>query len=269
MSDYVKTDTVLDKILAHKQTEITAARQQRPLAHLQAHATTAPPPRNVIAALRRETVALIAEVKHASPSRGVLIDPFRPVELAQTYAANGAAMISVLTDERFFQGHLDHLRRIRAAVDVPLLRKEFIIDPYQVYEARAAGADAVLLIAAALTDAHLRDLHALITHLGMTPLVEVHNAAELDRALKINPVLVGVNNRDLKTFEVDLNTTAQLAQQIPPSMTLIAESGMLNTADVAKMGELGAHAVLIGEGLVTAPDTAAAVREFSTQERRL
>ncbi|MEO0565682.1 MAG: indole-3-glycerol phosphate synthase TrpC, partial [Chloroflexota bacterium] len=191
----------------------------------------------------------------------------RPVHLARTYAANGAAMLSVLTDEQFFKGHLDYLREIRAAVKIPLLRKEFVVDTYQVYEARAAGADAVLLIVAALDDAQLADLHALIIQLGMTPLVEVHNEAELERALKLNPMLIGVNNRDLKTFDVDLETTGRLAQLVPDNVTLVAESGMKSTVDVHHMGTLGAHAVLIGEGLVTAPDIGAAVRSFSSQER--
>jgi indole-3-glycerol phosphate synthase len=155
------------------------------------------------AAVRRETVALIAEVKHASPSKGVLMADFDPVRLGTTYADNGAAAISVLTDEQFFQGHLDYLTAVKHAVDVPVLRKDFVIDPYQVYEGRAAGADAILLIVAALDDTCLADLHALITGLGMAALVEVHNEAELERALKIDPALIGVNNRDLKTFEVD------------------------------------------------------------------
>lgn len=268
MTGFVKTDTILDRILAHKLTELERARRHMPMATVAHRARLAPPALDVVSALRRETVALIAEVKHASPSRGVLISPFRPVSLARAYAANGAAMLSVLTDEQFFKGHLDYLREIRAAVKIPLLRKEFIIDTYQVYEARAAGADAVLLIVAALDDAQLADLHTLITQLGMTALVEVHNEAELARALKLNPALVGVNNRDLKTFEVDLETTGRLARLVPEGVTLVAESGMKSGVDVYHMGTLGAHAVLIGEGLVTAPDIAAAVRVFSSQERR-
>ncbi|MEO0562691.1 MAG: indole-3-glycerol phosphate synthase TrpC, partial [Chloroflexota bacterium] len=201
MSGYVKTDTVLDKILAHKVTEVAAARSVLPLADVRAAAEAAVPPLDVLGALRRETVALIAEVKHASPSRGVLIEPFEPLALATTYAECGAAILSVLTDEQFFKGHLDYLREIRGVVNIPLLRKEFVIDPYQVYEARAAGADAVLLITAALDDAQLADLHGLILYLGMMPLVEVHNEAELARALAVQPRLVGINNRDLKTFD--------------------------------------------------------------------
>ncbi len=267
MTGFVKTDTVLDRILTHKLTEIARDRRMVPMATVAHNARIAPPALDVIGALRRETVALIAEVKHASPSRGVLIDPFRPMSLARTYAENGAAMLSILTDEQFFKGHLDYLREIRAAVKIPLLRKEFVIDSYQVYEARAAGADAVLLIVAALDDVQLADLHALIVQLGMTALVEVHNEAELERALKLTPRLIGINNRNLKTFDVDLKTTGRLAQMIPDDVTLVAESGMKTTADIHHMGQLGAHAVLIGEGLVTAPDTGAAVRAFSSQER--
>jgi indole-3-glycerol phosphate synthase len=267
MTSFVKTDTVLDRILTHKLTEIERARQRVPMATVAHRARLPSSPLDVISALRRDTVALIAEVKHASPSRGVLIDPFLPVHLARTYATNGAAMLSVLTDEQFFRGHLNYLREIRAAVKIPLLRKEFVIDTYQVYEARAAGADAVLLIVAALDDVQLADLHALVVQLGMTPLVEVHNEAELERALKLNPTLVGINNRDLKTFDVDLETTGRLAQLMPDNVTLVAESGMRSAADVRHMGTLGAHAVLIGEGLVTAPDIGAAVQSFSSQER--
>jgi indole-3-glycerol phosphate synthase len=267
MSHFVRTDTVLDRILEHKIGEVKAAREKTPLPDVQKAAEDAAPPLDVIAALRRETVALIAEVKHASPSRGVLIEPFHPVKLAQTYAANGAAMLSVLTDEQFFKGSLEYLRQIRDVVDIPLLRKEFIIDPYQVYEARAAGADALLLIVAALAEDQLADLYKLTIELGMTPLIEIHNETELERALELSPALIGINNRDLKTFDVDLETTGRLAQMVPDEVTLVAESGMLNAGDVYLMGQLGAHAVLIGEGLVTAPDIATAVRGFSSQER--
>lgn len=265
---FVQTGTVLDKILARKQEEVSAAREAVPLATVAHLARQAAPALDVLAALNRQTVALIAEVKHASPSKGVLIDPFEPLVLAQTYANNGAAMLSVLTDEDFFKGHLNYLRQIRAALPaMPLLRKEFIIDSYQVYEARAAGADAVLLIVAALDDVQLSELYALIVELGMTALIEVHDEAELARALRLNPSLIGVNNRDLKTFHVDLMTTQRIAQAIPQGVTLVAESGMKSAEDVRNMGKLGAHAVLIGEGLVTAPDIGAAVRLFSTQER--
>ncbi len=262
MTSFVKTDTILDKILAQKQTEIGDD-----LAAVARRAREADPPRDFAGALRRETVALIAEVKHASPSKGVLIENFDPVALGTIYADNGAAAISVLTDVQFFMGSLDHLTQVRAAVGVPVLRKDFIIDCYQVYEARAAGADAVLLIVAVLEDAQLADLHALAGELGMAALVEVHNVDELERALRIGARLVGVNNRDLKTFREDLGTTERVARLIPDGVTLVAESAIRSADDVRKMGALGAHAVLVGEGLVKAGDIAAQVKWFSSQPR--
>ncbi len=265
MSYYIKTDTVLDKILAHKVEEIMAAQTRLSLNAVKREAQDAAPPRNFLAALRRDTVTLIAEVKKASPSKGVLIENFDPVALATTYAANGAAAISVLTDERFFQGHLDYLRAVRSAVGIPVLRKEFVIDAYQVYEGRAAGADAILLITVALDDSRLADLHALVLGLGMAALVEVHNEAELERALKIAPRLIGVNNRDLKTFYEDLETTARLAQLVPPDVVLVAESAIRGAADVQRMGRYGARAVLVGESLVKAGNIPETVRELSSQ----
>ncbi len=259
---FVKTDTILDKILAHKLSEIGDN-----LAEVARRARDAAPARPFITELQRETVALIAEVKHASPSKGVLIEDFDPVALGKIYAGNGAAAISVLTDQRFFMGHLDYLTQIRAAVGVPVLRKDFIIDPYQVYEARAAGADAILLIVAALEDAQLADLHALAGELGMAALVEVHNEAELERALKVEAKLIGVNNRDLKTFHEDLGTTGRIANLVPDGVTLVAESAIRSAADVRKMGELGARAVLVGEGLVKAENIAEQVKLFSSQPR--
>lgn len=263
---YVKTDTILDQILARKVEELRAA-DSALVAQATALAHQAPPARDFAAALHRETVALIAEVKKASPSKGVLIDPFDPVALGTTYADNGAAAISVLIDQTFFQGHVRYLREVRAAVNVPVLYKEFVIDPYQVYEARANHADAVLLIVMALDDAQLRDLHTLISDLGMAALVEVHNEAELERALRVGASIIGVNNRDLRSFQEDLGTTARIAQHIPPSVTLVAESAIRSSADVERMGQFGAHAVLVGEGLVKSADIGAAVRAFSSQPR--
>ncbi len=263
----VHSSTVLDNILANTQLELAARQCATPLSVVVHSAAAAPAPRNFLAALALERVALIAEIKHASPSRGVLIDPFDPVALAQTYAANGAAAISIVTDERFFQGHLDHLRAVRKIVDLPILRKDFMLDAYQIYESRSAGADAVLLIVAALTDAQLRTLAELAASLGMAAVVEVHNAAELERALRIDPRAIGINNRDLKTFKVSTATTTHLAAHIPPGVVLVAESGILHAADVRAMGAAGAHAVLVGEGLLQAPDIAARVREFSSQPR--
>jgi indole-3-glycerol phosphate synthase len=271
-----KTNTILDDILAHKRQEIVELMQQEGyhdgfpswMAQVDEYARRADPPRGFTAALQRSTVALIAEVKKASPSKGVLIHDFDPVQIATTYARNGAAAISVLTDQKFFQGHLRYLREVHDAVDVPLLRKDFIIDSYQVAEARAACADAVLLIVAALEDAVLAELHAQITESGMDALVEVHNETELERALKLGAALIGVNNRDLKTFNVDLDTTTRLAAQVPEGVTLVAESGIASAEDVRRMGRSGARAVLVGESLVKAgDDLATTVREFSSQER--
>lgn len=269
---YVKTDTILDKILAHKVEETAALKQRLSAAHLkrkvEVSADAERAPRDFVTALRRETVALIAEVKKASPSKGVLVADFDPVSIGRVYAENGAAAISVLTDERFFQGQIGYLAAVRAAAPLPVLRKDFLIDEYQIYYSRAMLADAVLLIVAALDDAQLHDLHSLAQELSMAALVEVHDEAELERALKIGASLIGVNNRNLHTFEVDLGTTARLAQQMPPDVLLVAESGISSVDDVRRMGELGAHAVLVGEGLVTALDTADMVRAFSHQPRR-
>jgi indole-3-glycerol phosphate synthase len=265
MSTFVKTDTILDKILAQKVIEVGQAAGQRAGVETLAHQM--PPARDFVAALHKSTVALIAEVKKASPSKGILIEDFDPVAIGKTYADNGAAAISVLTDEQFFQGHLDYMRAVRAAVNVPVLRKDFVIDAYQVYEARAAEADAVLLIVMALEDALLADLHTLIGELGMAALVEVHNEAEMERALKIGATLIGINNRDLKSFHQDLNVTARLASLAPPTVTLVAESAIRDAADVRRMGSYGAHAVLVGESLVKADNMALQVRDFSSQPR--
>lgn len=265
-NSFIKTDTVLDQILEHKAHETAAAKARVSVEHLQTLITEAAPPRDFAGALHRETVALIAEVKKASPSKGVLIENFDPVAIATIYANNGAACISVLTDERFFQGSIHYLEQIRQHVYVPLLCKEFVIDPYQIYDARAHGADAVLLIVAALDDAQLSDLHAHITGLGMAALVEVHNEVELERALNAGVKLIGVNNRDLKTFHEDLSTTERLAKHVPSDATLVAESSIRSLADVQRMGAAGAHAILVGEGLVKSPDIAQMVRDFSSQK---
>jgi indole-3-glycerol phosphate synthase len=266
---FVRTQTVLDAILDRKVEDLAARREKVSLSNLRAAAESAPPPRDMRAALRRDSVALIAEVKHASPSRGVLIEGFDPVALGTTYAGHGAAAISVLTDEAFFLGHLDHLVTVRAVVSVPVLRKDFVIDPYQVYEGRAAGADAILMIVAALEDAPLADLHAQIEALGMAALVEVHDENELERALRLNPSLLGINNRDLRTFTIDLGTTARLASRVPENVTLVAESGIFTGVDVRNMGRQGVHAVLVGEALVRAGNTAARVSELSSQPREV
>jgi indole-3-glycerol phosphate synthase len=265
---YVKTGTFLDKILEHKVEEIAALRSQFDLATVIAKsAENFYTPRDFAGALKQEAVALIAEVKKASPSKGVLIEDFDPVAIGKTYAENGASAISVLTDKEFFQGDLIYLNRVRDVVDVPVLRKDFIIDPFQIHFMRATRikADAMLLIVATLEDAQLADLYGLISALGMTALVEVHDETEMERALRLGARVIGVNNRDLKTFEVDLNTTARLASMTPEDVILVAESGIRNGADVRRMGELGANAVLVGEHLVKSADMGAMVREMSGQ----
>jgi indole-3-glycerol phosphate synthase len=264
---FVKTDTILDKILAHKQTEIAECYGHSTLAHVQAQAAGMPPAQDFAAALHGDTVALIAEIKKASPSKGVLIENFDPAALAQTYTQNGAAALSVLADEQFFGGNIRNLAKARAVSPLPILCKEFIIDPYQIYEARAYHADAVLLIVMALEQPQLADLHALIRELGMAALVEVHNEDELERALAIGATLIGVNNRDLRTFVEDLDTTARVAARVPADVTLVAESAIRTPDDVRRMGQLGAHAVLVGEGLVKSGDIGAQVRAFSSQAR--
>jgi indole-3-glycerol phosphate synthase/phosphoribosylanthranilate isomerase len=263
--------TILDEIFAHKRVEVARRKETLPLEAVQAQAASAPLPRDFVAALHgaRSHPALIAEIKRASPSRGPLCPDFDPVHLAHIYQENGAAAISVLTDERFFQGSLDHLRAVRAAVDLPLLRKDFVFDPYQVYEARAAGADALLLIAAMLDDGQMRTLHRLIGELGMAALVEVHDEAELARALRFKPRLVGVNNRDLRTFRVNIETTARLRPLVPADVTLVAESGIHTPADATRLGEIGVDAMLVGESLVTARDVAAKIRELTNRVPRV
>lgn len=267
MTKFIKTGSILDKIIDNKVIEVEATKQNLSFNTVRDLAESAPPAKDFISAMHKETVALIAEVKKASPSKGVLIENFDPLALAEIYAENGASAISVLTDENFFQGKLSYLKEISEAVDIPTLRKDFIIDPYQVYEARMAGASAVLLIVAALEDSQLADLQHLIQELGMSALVEVHNEEELERAMAIEAPLIGVNNRDLKTFDVDLNTTERIAKLVPNTVTLVAESGLKSAVDIAHMGSIGAHAVLIGEGIVKADNIAQAVREYSSQRR--
>lgn len=267
MAHYHQTNTILDKILAQKVLEVEERQAKTPINKMINLAKVACVPRNFAGALVKDTVALIAEVKKASPSKGVLIEDFNPVELGKTYAENGASAISVLTDEQFFKGHLSYLTDVRGNVSVPVLRKDFIIDPYQVLEARSAEADAVLLIVAALDDGQLSELHQLIVEQGMTPLVEVHNLTELERALKVGARVIGVNNRDLHTFQVNITITAEIAKRVPDDVILIAESGLQSVDDVRYMGQVGAHAVLIGEGLVKSEHIGQAVRDFSSQPR--
>jgi len=255
--------TILDEIIRWKRDEVARLKRARPVQAVHAEAETAPPPRDLIPALRAPGVCLIAEVKRASPSKGLLRPDLDAATLAHDYEANGAAAISVLTDEHFFRGSLDDLRTVRQNVGLPVLRKDFVIDPYQVHEARAAGADAVLLIVAALDDDDLATLHQLIRQLGMAALVEVHNKAELERALRIGPRLVGINNRNLRTFEVSLETTARLRPHVPTDVVLVAESGVHTRADVARLAAIGTDAMLVGEALVQAADVGRKIKQLT------
>lgn len=256
------SETILEKIIRWKRREIARHKRARPLEIVRAEMSLAPPPRDFAAALRTPGVSLIAEVKRASPSKGLLRHNFDAVALAREYEDNGAVAISVLTDQHFFQGNLGHLRAVRQSVGLPVLRKDFILDPYQIYQARAAGADAVLLIVAALSAGDLRALYQLARELGVAALVEAHNAAELERALEIGPRIVGVNNRDLRTFEVDLETTARLRPLAPADVILVAESGVHTRADVVRLAAIGADAMLVGESLVRAQDVGRKVQEL-------
>lgn len=259
-----KTETILDQIVEHKREELGAAKGATPLVEMRRLAESASAVRDFAAALSGPGIALIAEVKKASPSRGVLRADFEPVSLARQYAEAGAAAISVLTDEKHFQGTLGHLRAIREALPggPSLLRKDFLFDEYQVYEARANGADALLLITAILETEALADLIRLAGRLGMAALVEVHDQAEVQQALKAGAEVIGINNRDLRTFEVDLATTERLRPLIPPEKTVVAESGIFTRDDTWRLEACGVNAVLIGEALVTAPDPGAKVREL-------
>ena len=253
--------SILQKIVAHKRGEVAARKAARPAVSL----AGAPPVRDFTGALRRDCITLIAEVKQASPSRGVMREDFDPVALARTFAENGAACISVLTDEEFFRGHDRNLEGVRAAVGLPLLRKEFIIDPWQIPESRALGADAILLIVAILSPAELRDLHARATDLGMAALVETHTAEELEVALEMDAPLIGINNRNLHTFETTLETTERLAALAGSAhdRLLVSESGISTQEDVARVARCGARAVLVGEALVREGDPGARVRQLS------
>lgn len=253
-----RTNTILDRIVARKIEELAAL-------DVASLPVSDSPPRPFAAALRRADgrVALIAEIKRASPSKGVLIEDFQPVRLAQQYAEGGASALSVLTDRDFFMGSLADLAAAREAVSLPVLRKDFTIDERQIAEARAYGADAILLIVAILDDAKLRDLYAAAAAHGLAALVEVHTQAELERALRLEPQLIGINNRDLRTFKVDLNVFRSLAPYVPPQVTLVAESGIYTPQDVAEMAAHGASAILVGESLVKAADITAQVRQLS------
>jgi indole-3-glycerol phosphate synthase len=263
MESLAATPDILQRIVAVKRDEIVAARHRRSASDLQELALAQTPPRGFAAALRarvaRAEAAVIAEIKKASPSKGVLREPFEPASIAATYAAHGAACLSVLTDVQFFQGHADYLAQARAACALPVLRKDFMIDPYQVAEARAMGADCVLLIAACLGDGQMAELEAAAAEQRLDVLVEVHDGRELDRALRLATPLVGVNNRNLRTFEVSLETTLALLPGMPPGRLAVTESGILGRPDVERMRAAGVHAFLVGEAFMRAPDPGAAL----------
>ena len=257
---------ILEKIVAVKHQEVAAALARKPLAAMRADAESRVLTRDFVGAMRAKIAAglpaVIAEVKKASPSKGVLRADFIPADIAQSYAEHGAACLSVLTDQQFFQGSIDYLKQARASCDLPVLRKDFMVDPYQVYEARAMGADCILLIAACLDDAQMQGLEALALSLDMAVLVEVHDGAELQRALKLKTPLLGINNRNLKTFDVSLSTTLGLLKDVPASHLLVTESGISTAADVQRMRAAGVHAFLVGEVFMRVDEPGQALAEL-------
>jgi indole-3-glycerol phosphate synthase len=255
----------LSQIWADKQLEVQAKRLQVPERELKARLSDAPPTRGFRAALQntKNPVALIAEIKRASPSKGVIRPDFDPAQIAQTYMQAGADCISVLTDEKYFQGHLDYMQTIRQQVALPLLRKDFIVDPYQIYESRSAGADAILLIVAQLEDINLLcEWREMAESLSMDVLVEVHKEEELQTALESRAGLIGINNRDLQTFAIDFETTFRLRAGIPANITVVSESGIESAEQVQHLREAGIHAMLIGESLMREPDPAQKIRSL-------
>ena len=257
---------ILDKIVAVKRQEVATAMQQKSLAVVRADAESRVLTRDFEGAMRAKIAAgqaaVIAEIKKASPSKGVLRAEFIPADIAQSYAEFGAACLSVLTDKQFFQGSVDYLKQARASCDLPVLRKDFMIDAYQVYEARAMGADAILLIAACLDDAQMADMEAVARALDMAVLVEVHDRAELERALKLKTRLVGINNRNLKTFEVSLQTTLDMLPDVPADRLLVTESGILKAEDVKRMRDANVHAFLVGEAFMRAAEPGEALAQL-------
>ncbi|MDN8614691.1 indole-3-glycerol phosphate synthase TrpC [Variovorax ginsengisoli] len=260
----------LDKIVAVKREEIAAAKKKSPLEAVRFDAESRVLTRDFVGALRAKidagAAAVIAEVKKASPSKGVLRAEFIPADIAQSYAEGdgqvSAACLSVLTDRQFFQGGVDYLKQARASCELPVLRKDFIVDPYQVYESRAMGADAILLIVACLDDAQMRDYEAIAAGLGMAVLVEAHDGAELERALKLRTPLIGINNRNLRTFEVSVQTTLDLRAQVPADRLLVTESGIATRDEVARLRAAGVHAFLVGETFMRADEPGEALAEL-------
>jgi len=257
---------ILDKICAHKKEEIRHQMSARPLADVMEAAQSAKPPRDFRSALRAPGIALIAEIKRASPSKGVMLENVDPVELAGLYESSGAAALSILTDEEFFKGSLNDLAVVRPSVKIPCLRKDFVLDEYQIYQARAANADAILLIVRILTDSQITDFLALARTLGMAALVETHNAAEIERALKTGAHIIGINNRDLDTFEVSLDTTFELKKRVPGGHVLVSESGIHTRDDVRRLEDGGIDAILVGEALVTSNNIQAKIYELTGRD---
>ena len=257
---------ILSQIVTVKREEVTASQRQKPLAAVRMDAESRLQTRDFVGAMRRKIAAghsaVIAEVKKASPSKGVLRADFIPADIAQSYAQFGAACLSVLTDRQFFQGQPDFLKQARASCALPVLRKDFMIDPYQVYESRVMGADCILLIAACLDNAQMADMEALALSLDMAVLVEVHDGVELERALKLKTPLIGINNRNLKTFEVSLDTTLSLMAQVPENRILVTESGITTSADVQRLRVAGLHAFLVGEAFMRAEEPGMALNEL-------
>lgn len=257
--------SILEKITKYKREfEVPRAMERIPLEEMKAVAMAASPALDLVSALRNDMgVSLIAEIKKASPSKGVFCEQFNPLEMAALYSQNGAAAISILTDQPYFQGHLDHLKQVKQNFpNIPLLRKDFIIHPYQVYEARAYGADAILLITAILTSDEIRLLRSLSKALGMSALVENHNRDELEKALDTQPDLVGINNRDLKDFSVNIETCLNLHEMIPADTCCVAESGIHTADDVHRLAAVGMDAMLVGEALITAEDQTEKIKEL-------
>jgi indole-3-glycerol phosphate synthase len=257
---------ILKKIVAVRYEEIALAAQKKSLAMVRADAESRVLTRDFVGAIQHKIqqgqAAVIAEIKKASPSKGVLRADFIPADIAQSYAEHGAACLSVLTDVQFFQGSVDYLKQARASCDLPVLRKDFMVDAYQVYEARAMGADCILLIAACLDDAQMKDLEAIARGLDMAVLVEVHDAEELNRALKLKTPLVGINNRNLRTFEVSLDTTLGMLKDVPSDRILVTESGILTPQDVQKMRDAKVNSFLVGEAFMRAPDPGQALADL-------